>query len=152
MADLASSFELATRDNGEKYFRLREGHPQWMQDVIRAAHGDMMPDDQRYEMIRDIVGCVNERDPSEWEDSDTAHEICDSLVDVYYSGLTAWLASHIDRIGYCDQAAEDMGAVSGDMNQRLMAGQYTEYQEIYYSVVQSVLALAEDADDESGGT
>ena len=138
----AGAFVGFTRDSGTRACKLADGSPQWMADAVREAHGGMLPDDWRYDAIRAIADELAGRDESEWDDAQG--EICDALVDVYTSALTEWLASHLDRLGYCDQAQED-GLVSPEatQSQRLAAGQYVELSEIYASVVSSLRAVAD---------
>lgn len=151
MAELNAAFISFPRANGEAFVKLKAGAPKWMTDVCRDAHRDMMPDDTRYRMIRDVVAMLDERPADEWDDSDVMHEICDGLVDVYTARLTSWLSSHLDRLGYCDQAAsEGLLADDADMSSRMSTGQYLEYQEIYSSIVASIQELAE-TDDETDG-
>jgi len=147
---LLDAFETRTRDNGETFLALKEGHPEWMTDCLREAHGDMMPDNTRYRMIREVVSALTERDEDEWDDAE--HEICDGLVDVYTSRLTAWLASHLDRVCYCDEAQfEGLVRDNAGVEERMRVGQFLEYQEIYRTVVVFLRERAEDlaADDET---
>lgn len=143
--DLSQALVDATRDSGARYVKLQDGSPEWMTDAIHAAHGDMMPDDWRYRAIRDVAGFIAEIDDGEYVREDHVHECCDQLVDVYNADLTAWLASSLNRLGYCDQAVDD-GLVEMDagMSKRLQIGQYVEYQEIFFALS---LFLDEQADD-----
>jgi hypothetical protein len=128
-------FEQATRPNGgESYTRLKDGHPDWLKELVYAAHGngEFLPDDWRYEVIQDALERLSD---AEGEDlDDLAHEFADD-VDVYTGELNAWLSSDLRRQGYCDAAAED-GLVAADASlvQRIMAGQYTERLEVFAAV------------------
>lgn len=150
---LADAFETRTRTNTkEPYVCLKDDVPERCTEVMRLSHGDMLPDDTRYAMCRHVVAMLTEFSPEDWEDDadavrEGAHEICDGLVDVYTSRLTAWLASHNDRIGYVTQAQEEYGP-AGDVEKSLMAGQFAEYSEIYDSIVGTVLRMAEEAESE----
>lgn len=142
--ELAEAFESAERSNGDTFYKLRDGSPEWMTDAIHAAHGDMLPDDWRYKAIRAVAQAMADLDADSDLD-DSAHEACDSLVDIYTSGLTAWLASRADRYCYCDDAAEEIGVESGaGIIQRLQLGQFAEYREIWDSLRQALEAEAEE--------
>lgn len=143
---MAGAFETARRETGEDesepYVRLREGSPEWMSDVVRAAHddGEMLPDDWRYSTIRSAVECIAESDDPE----DAAHEWADAEVDVYTSARFAWLASNLRRAGYVDQA-QDEGITEG--SERIVSliglGQYNEAREIYSQVLEALGAVSD---------
>lgn len=143
--ELAKAFVSDTRtQTGETFYKLADGSPEWMTDAIQAAHGGMMPDDTRYGMIRDVAFRMADADDSEIEDS---HEAVDGLVDVYNNALTAWLASHNLRAGYCDEALEDRGGRLGDGDgiiNVIMWGQFAEYREIW-AALSEALASEEEA-------
>lgn len=150
---LADSFEQRTRDNGETFYCLTDNAPEWMREAMRDAHGDMLPDDTRYRMIRSAVYSLTDYSPDDWEDC--LHEMADSLVDVYTADLTAWLASHIQRVSYCDEAASEYGLESNDgarfdTAQFLMRGQYAEYIEILSALVSAITEQAEESETVEG--
>lgn len=55
MGELAASFVEDTRRDGSKFIRLRDGHPEWMRDAVREAHGDAAPNDRHYAACRDVA-------------------------------------------------------------------------------------------------
>lgn len=134
--------------NGETIVVIKDDAPQWVTDMARKAHGNMMPDDMRFKMIREVLSCMaghveadTEHDGVEFDlDHDVRHEVCDGLVDVYTSALTAWLGSHIERPGYCDEAIREYGSpdADDDINKRISMGQFAEYEEIFGSIVDSI--------------
>ena len=130
--EFARSFETRTRDNGESFVYLEEGAPDWMQDALRDAHGDMFPDDWRFRAIQNVAYSLSDWD--DWEDC--AHDIADNHVEVYTSALTAWLSSNTRRVAYCD-AAIDRGlcAPTEGVDHILAAGQYQEFVEIAEALV-----------------
>ena len=130
----ADSFIAKQRDNGNTFYCLTDTAPEWMREAVQAAHGDMLPDDWRYAMIRSAAQTLFEYEPDEWRDLDT--EIADNLVDVYTSSLTAWLASHNARVAYCDQASEEYGPAD-NMEQSMQRGQFCELLEIVRSLIES---------------
>ena len=140
LAELAGiaydQFETRTRDGSDESFvTLKDTAPDWLRELVHEAHGDMLPDDWRYECIQDALGFIHDNDA----DEDSSHEFADQAVDVYTGSRLAWLASHLNRPNYCDEAADE-GLVSPDTDivTRIGVGQYMEAQEVYASVVSSL--------------
>jgi hypothetical protein len=140
-ATLARSFfETAKRDNGVEYYRTTDDAPEWVSPLLcRAAHGGMLPDDYRYQFIVDALDILSETD-----DDDEIAERLDGDVNVYYAGQAAWLASHIERFGYCEDAAKEYGMPEPfNLSALLMMGQLAERRE----VLDAVRAFLADMDD-----
>ena len=137
----------AKRDNGDTFFKLAEGAPEYLTDAIREAHdgGNLLPDDLRYEMIAGIASALGGYDDP--EDSDSQWEALDGLVPVYTHELTTWLASNNLRQEYVNQA-KDEGLVGedADLCHRLMVGYFLELQEVLAGLV----SAAEDIEDPDG--
>ena len=127
-------FETATRDDGTTFDRIRDGSPEWVTDLARAAHGDMLPDDWRYATIRSALEFIAEADDPE----DGAGEWTDSEVDVYSGARLTWLSSHLSRPGYCDQARDEMGVEGLDIIEQAGLGQYMEASEVYGLVLEAL--------------
>lgn len=127
----ADSFERATRDDGSAYVRTKDDAPEWVRDdVVFPAHGDMLPDDWRYETVWLACEWIAENAGNA---EDTSGEFADSRVDIYTSALTDWLGSHVTRPGYVDDAREEFGAcddASGILGE-IARGQYLEASEVY---------------------
>lgn len=139
-----AAFEARQRDDDTSYVTLRDDAPGWLHDLVRAAHGDMLPDDWRYASIRAALGAIN--DAGEGADlDDLAHEWADGHVDVYTGARLAWLASDLNRAGYCDDAVDE-GLVSPDAGivDRIGAGQYAESLEVYAAVLEGLTAQLEE--------
>lgn len=148
---LYDAFETATRDNGQTFHKLKADAPEWMTDAVHAAHGDMMPDDWRYQAIRaaalDMADLSDDDDPD-----DLAHERCDGLTDIYTADLTAWLASATARREYCDDAvSEGLIVADDDIIKRLQVGQFCERLEIWNQLLSFFRDLTDtcDCDDRS---
>lgn len=108
---LAASFTTGTRDGGETFIRQKEETPPWMFDIVRDAHDGMMPNDQSYSLILAVVNDIHDLlsyDP-ETDLDDIRHERIDSLIPIYNSERTAWLASHLDRAEYVNEAMREYG-------------------------------------------
>lgn len=86
------------RDDGTEYVHRKDDAPEWVGELCLAAHGDMMPDDWRYEFIEDALSAIENGD-DEPTDIDSAYP--------YTADRTAWLASHLSRPGFCDEEAEE---------------------------------------------
>lgn len=134
-----AQFEQRTRDNGRKFWVLKDGKPDWMQELCHEAHGDMMPDDWKYEFVLEAVAALSDAD----DPDDVQLE-----ADIYNSDLLQWLASHLERAGYVDEAV-DYGIDSKDFDimQCIALGQLREKEEVL-SIVRSY--LERKADEEEG--
>lgn len=144
LAELAGlaygQFERRTRDDDSAYVTLRDDAPEWLGDLVHEAHGDLLPDDWRYESIRSALSHIHDCD---YADADEAHdgasEFADGNVDTYNGARVEWLGSHLARGGYCDEAAEELGwDPSAGIYGLIGLGQYRESEEIYFSVVGSL--------------
>lgn len=121
-AAFSAAFTTDRRDvDGSKFVRLEDGAAEWMRDAVREAHGGMLPDDTRYSMIRRTVDAIAEHlaYDSDADLDDARAELIDDLIPVYTSDRLAWLASHLDRLAYCDDAAADMGGDGADLADEL---------------------------------
>lgn len=131
-------FEQAKRDNGDSYWRIMRGAPEWIQDMAREAHGDMLPDDYRYEYIVDALDMLSDYEGTE------PSEAAQIESDIYTSDLAQWLASHSDRCWYCDEAVTEYGlAQSTPIVERMQSGQLMERSEVFDSVLSSLQAQAD---------
>lgn len=139
----AGSFEQAERSDGETFIRLRSGSPTWMTDIVRAAHGEMLPDDWRYACIAAAAEHIAQYD-SEDEAQDADGPFADGQVDVYTSDRYDWLSSHGYRSGYCDEAREEYGyspAEAMTIEDQIALGQYYEASEVYGLVLHHLARL-----------
>lgn len=144
--ELYRAFEAKTRDNGDAFYCLKDGSPEWMTDVIRAAHdnANMLPDDWRYAAIHDAAGIIEDADDLERAGDEFADD-----VDVYNGALLAWAASHLSRMAYCDEAMEDFGKPES-LAQLLMWGQSRERREVFDQLVAALEGIADDEDESEG--
>ncbi len=139
-----ASFEVAVRADasGTNYTRPRDDAPKWVSDLVHEAHGNMMPDDWRYETIREACGAIDEAG-ADADTDDLAGEFADG-VDVYTSDLLTWLGSHAQRQWYCDDAAEELITLDPDtIDRRIMLGQYAERLELFGLVLEFLRERAE---------
>jgi len=102
---LLSSLETAQRSDGSPFLRLSSSAPSWASDVIREAHLGELPNDSRYQLIRDALVALSE---NHYADEDDARDsLCDhaaDLVPIYTANLLQWFADQSSRLGDCDEA------------------------------------------------
>lgn len=105
------------------FWTLKTYRPVWLKDLSRAVHDDghFLPDDFKYQTMVDVLNALSEGQ----EPDDLNLE-----ADIYNHDLLQWLASHLERAGYVDEAVENYGhsdqGVLGDIRQ----GQWYEKNEI----------------------
>ena len=141
-AEAFAHMEKRPHDRGRDTWHVKDGAPEWMVDLCRAAHsaGDMLPDDWRYEFIADaLIALENADDPDEPELEPS----------VYTGELTGWLASNVNRYGYCDEATEDYGPFKSLIG-LLQAGQLREMEEVYRQVVDFLRDRLDEQDEDEG--
>jgi hypothetical protein len=143
-------FEIAKRDEADpesSFVRLKDGAPEWITQLVYDAHGNFLPDDWRYDKIQDALEFIMD---VEYPD-DGNSEFADGAVDIYTADRIKWLGSNLNRVGYCDEAAEEFGwgwspgnVDNGGIVELIGLGQYAEAEEIYASVLNSLTKQTED--------
>lgn len=138
---MSAAFTGGERNDGTKYRYLKDGRPDWMQEVAHEAHGDMFPDDWRYEFIELACDLIA-------ENADNLDGARDSIeADIYTHDLTGWLHSRADRYSYCDEAAEEWGPQTETITW-LQFGQLREKQETFDLVVKALQGLVDNQPDD----
>lgn len=145
---VAQCFDYATRGNTgnyeDRFVRITEGSPVWVREMVREAHGDMLPDDWKYACVSAACEWIHDTLEAGGDAEDARGEFAESQVDVYNGQRLAWLASHSERVSYTDWAVEEFGrndpamGVLGD----IAMGQYAEASEVYGIVLQFLEARA----------
>ena len=131
-------FERITRSNDSEAYTTKPETPEWLTDLIRTAHGDLMPDDWKYEFIHDALLHFEDND---FDDEDLPEAI-DSCVSIYNHELLKWVSSNLNRSSYVDDAVNEwMGDKHFDLYEALAAGQYKEIEEVFHSVGDSLKEL-----------
>lgn len=139
-------FEVGKRDDGKTFFYLKDGAPEELHKMVRKVHGDMLPDDYKYEYIVGALEAIADYDG----DEDDIEELADELeADCYDSDLLDWLNSHSIRIWYVDKAVEEMGHGGGIMEDIAM-GQVEEKREVFFTVLEDLRENLEEDDEEWG--
>lgn len=136
---LEQLFTFSKRENGETFFHAKNSCTDSDRDLIRSFHGmDILPDDFRFETIVNLLDKLNEYDfenVDQLRDHAGDCEIVDSLVDVYTAHLTAWLASHNNRVEFCNEAVSEGLADGSDIIKTMQCGQYLEIQMIMNNIL-----------------
>lgn len=150
---LANAFERKTRDNGESFYTLGDDRPEWMQDAMFAAcdNGEILPNDWTYRFAARMADHIAES--LEYESdryrSDIIAEGADSLVPYCNTERAAWLASHVSRVAYVDEAAEEYGIAPDDgVMEMIGVGIYREIEMIGNALWDAIEAQAEDEEEE----
>lgn len=130
-------FVSKERDDGSMYWTTTDDRPEWLQELIRRAHRGYLPDDYKYEFILSALNIIAD------SDEDTCSESIADSIDVYTGELTRWLASHIDRVNYVNEALQVMNTPEDDLVSIVANAQYLEREEVFYSVLSSLKAEVE---------
>ena len=122
-----------THENGEEFVSVREEISEnlktVLQEIIRRAHGDMLPDNFKYKMIFEVSSNLRDLDMRDFEEFQP-----EELADVYTHQLTAWLASHTARTEYANESL-DMAGPGAPMFDILLTAQGLEYREVFEKLV-----------------
>lgn len=117
-----------TRSNGDSFICFRDDAPQWTREMAHKAHGDMLPDDFRYEFIESALTAI-----ADHNDLDDARDSIEA--DIYTSELTRWLDSRNDRLEYVNDATKEFGHAE-NLDMDLAMGQLLERQEVFSLIVE----------------
>ena len=134
-------FTHSTRTDGDTYYHRKGNEHDWVYDLCHAAHGDMLPDDYRYEFIVDALDAIIDADG----DFERAREEWEP--DAYNAGLLKWVSSSLYRMGHVDEAVSEFGWPD-DLSRALQLGQRAEWEEVFGSVQASIKERAEEAAEE----
>ena len=131
------SLEWRERSDGTEHVYRKDGYPEWIKDLCRAAHGDSFPDDWIYEQIANCLESISDNDCG-----NDALEDAESAIDVYSSDLLDWARG---RGWYVDDAIRDGARTLDDA---IMQGQETMIGEIFDSIVTFLSNMADDLEEE----
>jgi len=123
LQDFYNSFEGEKRENNSHYFFLKDEFKNKYQDLVRELHMGELPNDWRYETIKNLVSSFLEYYSDDEELTydnlqDALREsIADNLCDVSNSCLFEWLAEIPSRASF-----EDMSSVIGTIDDSVDLG------------------------------
>lgn len=138
---VSNMFERKTRKDDQEFWTLKDGSPEWVSKMIREAHGDMLPDDWRYEFIVECLDAIAGHKSVEMARDEME-------ADIYTNDLTGWLHSRNDRPGYVDQAMEEFGMEKVDTIGAISAGQLMEKLEVFDAVLSHLENVMEEIEEE----
>jgi hypothetical protein len=130
------------RDTARDILLPADDAPAWFTELCHHAHGSMMPDDWRYELVQDALGAIEDGAGEDRLDLDGLYP--------YTADRLGWLASHLDRPGYCDEAAEDAGGPPSEILTFVAWGMDRELCEVFGLVRAKLEEIAEDRDEDAG--
>lgn len=153
LAKLARSF-LRTGNRlttGEPFVYFDGSAPEWVKEMPIKCHGDLTSNDWSYWFIQDALSHLAD-DLNPDDDPTDSFPDLDSLYP-YTGDRLNWLASHLDRPGYCDEAAEeyDVDGKYGNrcaMTDRIGYGMMWELHRVYRDVLAQVEKQAEAERDD----
>lgn len=138
--EAAGTLTTGTRDDGTEYVHCIDGTPDWVTDMIHAAHGHMLPDDWRYRMVQRTLYAIIEAGG----DLDAAEY---PVPPIYTHELLGWLSSYGDRPAYVDEAVQENG-YPGDILEAVRQGWCAEMLEVFDSVRSSIEERAEKLEEQ----
>jgi hypothetical protein len=104
-----ASLEKRTRDNGSTFYAQSSDAPSWLSDLIYEAHDGELPNDTRYELIRDALSSLSDHAVESEEealDSGLISELSLNLLPHASSSLFLWFAAYGSRVASIDEALE----------------------------------------------
>lgn len=141
---LYRALKMDKRNDGGEFYKLVDGSPAWMTDVIHAAHGDKMPDDTVYEFVNRAAGAFADSDAE--TENEYSEVISEMEADVYTSDLTAWLNARVDHVDYLTQAIEEFQPENGF--DALMMAQKIQIEEVAYALLRALTDFVDDQPEE----
>jgi hypothetical protein len=141
--------ERSTRGNRSYYYQLDEGMNKSLRDqfqsLIQECHMGEMPNDWRYEVIKDL--CVSfleywgEDDKPELEDyQGIIPEVADSIASIYTSDLFFWLFDNPSRAVFEDHP--DLGEDANDLDDLARYRQVEEIQTMAHVLVDGLSEMS----------
>jgi hypothetical protein len=143
LADQAYSYftKDIRADGATEYWYCKDGTPEWVHELVQASHDncEMLPDDFRYEYIVDALADISE--------SDDPDDPCIEP-EIYNGRLLKWLASHLSRVGYVDDAVEELGRSDNGILGDIALGNLREKEEVYWAVLNFLKERLEEGEKE----
>lgn len=152
MLTIAKALQAAliqdVREDQTTYIKLQDDAPEWMTTAVRDAHEGRMPNDTDYSAFSEVVDAIVEALEGEEDLDDARHERVDGMVPIYNNDRIKWLAQHSDYVGYCDDAQEEgLVAASASMVERIGAGYYQYYSNLWGYALTAITEAWEQEDD-----
>ena len=134
-----SRYLVVNRKEGERQGIIvrSDDAPEWVQDVVHAVHGDLLPDDWTYATIKEAADAIEE-----------AGENAELEADIYTRDLLDWASNYPDAIDSCDRATEEYGASFGSIMEQIQAGQLLAKSEVLNTLRAELENLNENEEGE----
>ena len=148
--EMQDQFKLIRREDGSEIWVLKDDHPEWMQDVMYAAHSDgaSLPDDTVYDLAHDCINAIAECDKE--DDADTLRDAIDEIEPEYRTWqLFTWAArwsEYIDEV--CSEFGGTMIKSSSELEAMLRMAQSLQIERIGGLIIEALEELASDDDEE----
>lgn len=144
ISQLLSSFKESSRTDGSKYLTLSAGSPDWMSEAIMAAHHGELPNDSRYQLIRDCLQALSDDGVENLQEAlDDSYELARDLVPLCTGELLQWFSFLPGRLGDCDEVLSQ-GRVSELTTYEILSEGFRLAAE---EVISSLADSLEDASD-----
>lgn len=105
LSQLLSSFERSSRDDGSEFLKLSSVSPEWMRHAVMAAHDEELPNDSRYQLIRDCLQALSDDGVESQEEAlEASLELSPDLIPTSTGELLQWFSEMPRRLGDCDEA------------------------------------------------
>jgi len=132
-------FATKTRADGTEYVSTTDDRPDWVQEMCVNAHdrGKMLPDDQRYNMIKLALLTIADADDVQ----DTIYSV---EAPTYTSELTEWLDSANSRVYYLTKVLQDNDGYMFDGYYLLEQAWLAEFRDVAESIISSLESQAEN--------
>ena len=138
--DFVGTFRHQFNSNNEKIIVLPSDAPEWVQQLVRDAHDDELPNDWRFTKIYEICWWLLDCESSD-SAQENAMEAADALSFVYTGQILGWYAEQPSRLNYCDQYIEEFGANATDSTALLLgAGQAYAIEKMIYKIIDGCMA------------
>lgn len=148
--EMFDQFTSSTRSGGETYYHLKDGAPEWMTDVIHAAHGSTLPDDTIYEFCRDCIAAIVDDTDDDADADDCRDAISEIQPEFRTYQLFMWAAQWSE---YIDEVTSNYGAYqiesSSDLVSLLQAAQMCQIEEVGGHLIEALETRADELNTES---
>ena len=143
IAEIAEqSFKTILRQADNKtIYIVKDDCMEWVKGLIKETHGDMFPDDWKYEFIHEAFQAIAEHNDEDVE----FEEISNLSFNQNNSRLFDWVRSHASRVEYVEEAIKENGlnADNFSLSNSLALGQMAERLEIYHNTKYAISQMAE---------
>lgn len=131
---MLTTFKLKDSSD-ESIWIISEGSPEVYSDIVRECHDGMLPDNFKYEFVRECLLAIIDNDSQE-----EAYDSIDSDFRTYQ--LNKWLTSNNERHWYINQSVIEFGLVMKesefDIMQLIQRGQLKEKLEVMDILVNKI--------------